>query len=113
MKIKICADGIPVNVDGINGMSCKTIELDMPGTLSDEQIEKIKRDSELLIDQFQNNSEKINTALSHAQSGDIKSAKNILIDIGFDEQAFRDQGGGLLLQGIVLIGILLIAQEAH
>ncbi|MGJ8533998.1 MAG: hypothetical protein ACSHYC_17560 [Alphaproteobacteria bacterium] len=113
MRIEICADDIPMDIDGIPGLTSKKIRIDMPNSLTPDQVEKIKFDSQLLGDMFTNKSDSVNTALQLIANKDNKAASALLKDIGMTEEAFAQQGGGLALAIAVGIGLLLYSQSAY
>lgn len=113
MRIEICGEDIPVDIDGIPGTTSKKIVVQMPNNLSAEQITKIKNDGQILSALFDESGDKINQALQSIHSKDPESARALLNEIGMTEQAFAEKGGGAALAIAVAIGLLLYSQSAY
>lgn len=113
MRIEICGDEIPVDIDGIPGTTSKKIVVQMPDSLSSEQITKIKNDGQILSDLFAQSGDEINQALQYIYSNEPEKARALLNQIGMTEKAFSEKGGGAALAIAVAIGLLLYSQSAY
>jgi hypothetical protein len=113
MRVTISIDGILSNLDGLSASTSKSMSFEIPPALSGDQILKMKRDSQILVEKLDKYPRELDEILGCICGSDSVKAAKIAQSIGFEEEAFSKDGGGLLLQVAIVIAIVLIARQAH
>jgi len=100
---------------GLTGTNSLAEEMDfpVPKNFGNSELAMMEKDGELLSAFVRENSDTVLKILEASNSGDHELAAKLTREVGFTEQRFIDEGGGLLLALAVGAAMLLYSQSAY
>lgn len=95
-----------------NGLD-ESYEFEISSSIGADELSKIARDGELLKALSEKSGESICKIIEFSKEGNHAAAAKLAREIGFTEEAFEKEGGGLWLAVAVGVAALLYSQSAY
>ena len=107
----ICLTGLEQTKGGFSTSTDYVRHIKLPLKFEAEDVQRARKDCEILAKKLQADPERIVTLLAAAQGNDVTKAQQIAQEIGLTEEEFAKSGGGLMW--LVVIAVLLYATDAY